>query len=109
MNVVAVQLDTAWHDKRANHEKADALLDRANVPDGSLIVLPEMFATGFSMDVPEVADDVKHETENWVLATARRRNCAVIARLVTRDSDGRARNEAVVAFPDGPSPSRYQY
>jgi predicted amidohydrolase len=108
MNVFAVQLDIVWHDKQANHQKADALLDRANIPAGSLVVLPEMFATGFSMAVPEITDDVKHETEQWILQTARRRNVAVMAGLVTRAADGRGRNEALIAFPDGRTPVRYQ-
>lgn len=108
MNTFAVQLDIVWHDKRANHDKVDALLDRANVPAGSLVVLPEMFATGFSMAVPEVTDEVKHETEQFVLATARRRNIAVIAGLVNRGPDGLTHNEALVAFPDGREPVRYR-
>src|SRR5580704_12788689 len=107
MNVFAVQLDIVWHDKRANHDKVNALLDRANIPAGSLVVLPEMFATGFSMAVPEVADDVKHETEQFVLNLARKRNVAVIAGLVTRCQGERPHNEALVAFPDGRAPLRY--
>lgn len=108
MNVFAVQLDIVWHDKRANHEKVDALLDRANVSAGSLVVLPEMFATGFSMAVPEITDEVTHETEHFVLAAARKRNVAIIAGLVNKGPDGRTYNEALVAFPDGRQPVRYR-
>src|SRR6185437_5387974 len=107
MNVFAVQLDIAWHDKRANHDKVDALLDRANIPAGSLVVLPEMFATGFSMAVPEVTDEVKHESEQYVLAAARKRNVAIVAGIVNKGADGRPHNEALVAFPDRRAPLRY--
>ena len=108
MNVLALQLDIVWHDKRANHEKVAALLDRAGAAAGSLVVLPEMFATGFSMDVAHVADDALHETEQFLVRTAIQRNVAVIGGLATRGPDGRGRNEAIVAFPDGRPTLRYQ-
>jgi predicted amidohydrolase len=84
------------------------MLDRAGVTPGSLIVLPEMFATGFSMEVAEIADDVSHETEQFIQKLARDHNAAVMGGLVTRGVDGRGRNEAIIAFPDGREVLRYQ-
>src|SRR5437868_4568415 len=107
MHVFAVQLDTVWHDKRANHEKVRKLLDRAHIPPGSMIVLPEMFATGFSMDVPVIADDATRETETFLRDIAKQRKCFVLGGLVTR-CEGRGLNEAVVAYPDDRPPHRYQ-
>ena len=71
MNVFAIQLNIVWHDKQANHDKVRRLLEREHIPAGSMIVLPEMFATGFSMDVPAIADEVTRETENFVRTLAR--------------------------------------
>jgi len=107
MQVYAAQLDIVWHDKAANHAKVDRLLDRAGVGPGALIVLPEMFATGFSMDVERVAD-AQHETERFLLETARRRKVAVIGGIVGRDASGKGVNEAMIAFPDDRPPLRYQ-
>jgi len=53
--------------------------------------------------VPEIADDVKHETEQFVLNMAKKRNVAVMAGVVNRDANGKAHNEALIAFPDGRS------
>ncbi|HET6251416.1 MAG TPA: nitrilase-related carbon-nitrogen hydrolase [Tepidisphaeraceae bacterium] len=110
MNVLALQLDIVWHDRRANHAKVSALLDRAGVMPNSLVILPEMFASGFSMDVGIIADDndARHETEQFLQATARERKIAIMGGLVTRGDDGRGRNEAVIAFPDGREMVRYQ-
>ncbi|MDB5329295.1 MAG: hypothetical protein JWP03_446 [Phycisphaerales bacterium] len=108
MNLVCLQLDIAWHDKQLNHDKVRALLDRTDVPAGSLVVLPEMFATGFSMDVAAVADEVTHETEGFLHGLAEERNVAILGGVVTRDESGRGRNEAVVAFPDGREHLRYR-
>jgi predicted amidohydrolase len=107
MDVFAIQLDIAWHDKQANHRKVRGLLDRAHIPPGSMIVLPEMFATGFSMDVAAVADDAERETESFLHAIAKERKSIVVGGLVTR-RDGRGVNEAIVAHPDDGPPRRYQ-
>ena len=107
MYVIAVQLDIVWHDKTANHDRVRRMLAGAHVPPGTLLVLPEMFATGFSMDVAHVADDPRRETEQFLHALAREYDACVIGGLVTRSEDGRGRNEALIAFPDATS-QRYR-
>lgn len=56
MRAHLVQLDIRWEDKEANFEKAATLLDRAEVSRGDLVVLPEMFDTGFSMNTKATGD-----------------------------------------------------
>lgn len=51
-----VQLNIAWEDPAANHERVWQLLDRADVAPGDLILLPEMFATGFSFNIQATND-----------------------------------------------------
>ena len=51
MHVVAVQFDVRWEDKAANFTRVRELLKDSAVPAGSLIVLPEMFSTGFSLNL----------------------------------------------------------
>src|SRR5690348_3096821 len=101
MNVVAVQLDIAWHDKRANHEKVRGLLECAKIPKNSLIVLPEMFATGFSMEVQQVTDDLERATEKFVHKLSEEFQACVIAGIVSSRENGKGANEALVTFPDG--------
>ncbi len=48
LNIALVQTTLAWHDRQANLEHFDGLLEQARGAD--LIILPEMFTTGFSMD-----------------------------------------------------------
>ena len=48
--VYLVQLDCVWEDKQANFDRVSALLEEERPAVGSLIVLPEMFATGFSIE-----------------------------------------------------------
>lgn len=45
-----------WEDPPANHERVRALLDRADLSEGDLVLLPEMFATGFSFNIEATND-----------------------------------------------------
>ena len=69
MRVAAVQLDIAWEDKPANFSRVRALLADTPPAPGSLIVLPEMFACGFSMNL---AADMQSFGEDGVSARRQR-------------------------------------
>jgi omega-amidase len=107
MNVVCVQLDSVWENKQASHDKARALIEAAAPPPDSLVVLGEMFATGFSMNVAAIHDGAG-ETANFLAQTARDFGVYVMGGLVTRTPAGRGRNECVVFSPDGTECARYQ-
>jgi predicted amidohydrolase len=51
-----VQLDIAWEDPSENYERVRRLLDRAEINPGDLVLLPEMFDTGFSFNIPKTND-----------------------------------------------------
>ncbi len=107
MNVVCVQLDSVWENKPANHDKALRLLDTVRPPKDSLIVLAEMFATGFSMNAEVATDSDKNETYNFLSQLARDYSANVMGGLVTTDVSGKGRNECVVFSPDGSELARY--
>ncbi|HEV2394673.1 MAG TPA: nitrilase-related carbon-nitrogen hydrolase [Verrucomicrobiae bacterium] len=96
MNVVALQLDSAWEDKPANFAIVRGLLAKAPPPKGSLVVLPEMFATGFSMNTGAIAEAYGGETENFLAELARQYDVCLVAGAAMRGRDGRARNKALV-------------
>ena len=51
MKIACVQFDIAWENPHANYGDVRSLLGAASLPPGSLALLPEMFSTGFSMNV----------------------------------------------------------
>ncbi len=71
MNVVCVQLDIAWENKAANFEKVRRLLAESAPEKGSVVLLPEMFATGFSMNVEAVAEPYGGQTEQFLSSAAK--------------------------------------
>ncbi len=56
MRAHLVQIDIRWQDKQANFERVLGLLDPIDVAAGDMVLLPEMFDTGFSMDTAQTAD-----------------------------------------------------
>ncbi len=99
--VFAVQTDIVWEDKPATFALVETLLRRQSIPPGSLVVLPEMFATGFSMHVDTIAEAADGPTHAFLSRLAARLASTVIGGVVTRGSDGRGLNEAVVFGPGG--------
>lgn len=110
MHVAACQLDIVWEDPQANFAKVQRILADADLPAKSLFVLPEMFATGFSMNVDAVVEDANLKVTNFLKSTAIEHGIYVIGGLVTRAGEGSSlgRNESVLFAPDGSQMCRYQ-
>jgi omega-amidase len=108
VNIACVQFDIAWENKEANYTKVVSLLKGAEVPRGSLVLLPEMFATGFSMDVAKIAEQLGGATEQFLSKTAREFQVALMGGVATSAPDGRGRNECVAFGADGSLLARYQ-
>jgi predicted amidohydrolase len=107
MQVVACQLDLVWEDKAATHERVRKLLSTASIEPGALVILPEMFATGFSMHVDAIVEAADGPTHTFLAGLAREYRSYVLGGVVTRASDGRGHNDAVVFGPDGTLVTRY--
>ena len=75
LKVTLVQADQFWEDKQANLENYDKLL--ANVEATDLIVLPEMFHTGFSMNAEVLAEKMEKSLGiEWLQKKAKALNAA---------------------------------
>jgi omega-amidase len=94
-------MDIAWENKPANFSKVRRLLDEAKPERDSLVVLPEMFATGFSMNTKSVAESYGGETETFLADTAREFAIFLLGGAAMLGRDGRARNKALVFSPQG--------
>jgi len=106
-NVFAVQLDIAWEDKAANFSKFRAALASSPPTPGSLVVLPEMFATGFSMNVAATTQGIDREDESFLAELARKYAAFVVGGVVSPQTEAMSRNDAVVFSPEGGLIARY--
>lgn len=102
-----VQMNSIWEDKPASIAKARQLIAEAQPAPGSLIVLPEMFATGFSIETNITAEPEQGSTEQFLIEIAREHRCAVIGGLVTQDAKGDCRNQSLFISPEGLVLGRY--
>ena len=100
LRVTLVQQTLAWHDPVANRTHLDALLAPL-AKNTDLIVLPEMFTTGFSMEVEQLAEPVNGPTSQWLAAKALALNAAITGSLITKDGE-HYYNRMLWAAPDAP-------
>lgn len=106
-NVYAVQFDIVWENKAANFRKVEALVEAAEPAPGSLVVLPEMFACGFSMNLAVTRQCAEREDEAFLSGLARKHGVFVAGGVVSCGTGEMGRNEAVVFSPEGNVVARY--
>jgi predicted amidohydrolase len=107
MRVYCCQFDIVWEDKPANYARVRSLLGAARMPAGSLVVLPEMFATGFSMNVAGIAEPDDGATARFLSTAARELGVHIVGGLVAPGQHGRGLNQAVAFDPSGVHAARY--
>ena len=107
MKVIGIQPDIVWENKAANHARIITLIEKAGPHPGSLFVLPEMFATGFSMNVAGIHDSDTRETQDFLARTAVDYRIYLLGGLVTKNAQGRGRNECLIYSPYGREIARY--
>lgn len=98
IKVALVQANQVWEDKNANFENYLRLLKNV---DADLVLLPEMFQTGFSMNPKELAEEWKKSNSiEWLKALSQSKNCAIYTSLMIAEN-GKFYNRGVFVTPNG--------
>lgn len=108
LHIVACQFDLVWEDREANYAAVRRYLNAEAPPPGSLVVLPEMFASGFSMDVTRVAEPPAAPTRAFLRELAQTCQSWVLGGLVEHGPGTFGRNLACLVRPDGSEAGTYQ-
>jgi omega-amidase len=99
LRVTLIQQALAWQEPAENRRRFEALLaPLAGRTD--LVILPETFTTGFTMEVERAAEPARGATEAWLLREARLLDAAVTGSVITAQ-EGRYYNRLLWAQPDG--------
>ncbi len=99
LHITLVQPDIVWEDKSANLQQYEHMI--AGIKgDKHIVVLPEMFSTGFSMDAERLAESMNGPTVNWMAATAVKHRCIITGSLIITE-DGNYYNRMIWVQPDG--------
>ena len=99
LTVSFVQTALHWHDAAANRAAFNEHLARLDEPT-DLIVLPEMFSTGFSMDAAGQAEPMSGPTVAWLREKAAAHNAVVTGSVIIAEN-GAYYNRLLWARPDG--------
>lgn len=99
MKVALIQKDLIWENPNKNRALLDFKIDSIS-QYVDLIVLPEMFTSGFTMQPLPVAETMDGPTLEWLKQTAKKRDCAITGSLVIEEK-GHYYNRLVFVFPSG--------
>src|SRR5215217_333247 len=94
-----VQTVLHWEDKAANLKMLDEKIAAITVPT-HVVVLPEMFSTGFSMKPEALAEPMTGPTVQWMKKTAAVKKVILTGSLTIEES-GRYYNRAIWMQPNG--------
>jgi predicted amidohydrolase len=102
MRIAAIQADLTWEDPGANHRRLAPRVAAAADDGARLVVLPEMFATGFSMHTDRIAEPPDGPSTEFLRDCAQRHGVHVAGSIaVLPPGAERPRNRLTVAHPDG--------
>ncbi len=106
VRVAGIQFDMAWEDPGANLPQASSRVADAAAAGARLVVLPEMFATGFSMAAAEMAAHA--EKTRSTLATLARHHGVWLLAGYAEPGDKRPHNACSLMNPDGDEALHYR-
>lgn len=99
LRVTLVQTDIYWEDIPANLASLEEKLAQLN-GSSDLIILPEMFSTGFSMEPEKIAEPLNLVTTRWLRQMSLASNAMIIGSFVARDGSS-CYNRLMAVRPDG--------
>ena len=102
MKVAAIQHDIVWEDAERTRKNVAPLIAQAAAAGARLIVLTEMFATGFSMQPERIAETPAAQmSSSWSTRPGSTASYLVGSIAQWDRADGRARNVASWPSPSG--------
>ena len=99
MKITLIQDTIHWADKTANLQRTEKQLAEL-AGKTNLVVLPEMFTTGFCTDQLELAETMEGETVRTLEKWAQTYNLAITGSFIANEND-KIFNRGFFVFPDG--------
>ena len=98
LKITLLQTDTVWEEKTTNLLRIGKMIENCGVTD--IILLPEMFTTGFTMKVESMAETMDGPAVNWMKEKSRISGSVIAGSLIIIESE-RYFNRFVWVEPDG--------
>ena len=84
LTVAAVQYNISWQNKEENFSRLNMLLQEV---EADIIILPEMFQTGFSMESEKLAEKENGKTLQWMQNKAKEKNAAITGSFIVEENN----------------------
>lgn len=99
LKISFIQSQLHWEDPEANRTMFSDKIERIAVQT-NLIILPEMFTTGFSMNARQYAEEENGVTLEWMQEIAAKKNTAITGSIMIKEQE-KYFNRLYFVFPDG--------
>jgi len=99
LEIVILQSDLVWENPIKNKENFNKKI-RNITKKVDLIILPEMFTTGFTINAEKSAESMNGSTVKWMLDLADEKNALLMGSIVIKEKDN-FYNRFIIAFPNG--------
>lgn len=109
MKIALLQWDTAWEDREANFDTVQRYVrELVSEEDPDLICLPELFATGFTMNVENCGEIPDGPTHDFLSELSREHNTFVLGSAIYREpEEEKGRNMALLYDDNGERMAQY--
>jgi len=98
LNISLIQTDIIWENPQANREYLSEKIKQVKL-ETDLVILPEMFTTGFTMNV-DLAETMEGETVNWMQNIATEKQIAITGSIIIKEQNN-YHNRLLFIFPNG--------
>ena len=98
LKITIIQPDIIWENTQANLDKYSSII--ASIESTDVIVLPEMFTTGFSMNPEILKEKMDGNSVQWMKKMANEKDASVVGSLIIEEN-GKIFNRVVWVFPNG--------
>lgn len=98
LQISIIQADLVWENKAANLKQLEEKI--LSLPSTEIVVLPEMFSTGFSMCSKDLAETMDGETVQWMRAITKQKKIILTGSLIIEE-EGKYFNRLIWMLPNG--------
>ncbi len=99
LNIAFIQANLNWEYSEANRDLFSKEIDKVS-SNTDLIILPEMFTTGFSMNAENLAEPTDGPSLEWMREKAKLKSSAITGSVIITEN-GNYYNRLFFVFPDG--------
>ena len=86
LNIALIQSDLVWENPEQNRDNFTKKIDNIK-EEVDVVILPEMFTTGFTMNAETVAETMDGETVSWMKELASKTDAAIVGSIVISENN----------------------